>query len=83
MKLSIKAFSLTCGILLGLTVFLATLWCTLKQGGNTLIVLNRFYLGFTISIPGAFLGLLWGFIHGLVGGLFFSLIYNGFASSPR
>lgn len=76
MKLSPKAFGLACGILWGLTVFLCTFWVIWKGGGNTLGLLDRFYLGYSISYTGAFIGLIWGFIDGFIGGWIFAWLYN-------
>jgi len=76
MKLDKKAFGLACGILWGLCVFLMTLWVIWRGGGNTLALLDKFYLGYSISYSGAFIGLIWGFIDGFVGGWVFVWLYN-------
>ena len=65
MKLSVKAFALTSGILWGAAVCLATLWLLLRGNDGTLIrQIDHFYLGYSFSYPGAFVGLVWGFVRG-------------------
>ncbi len=77
MKLNIKAFALTCGILWGVGLLLTTWWIMLFDGATmepTLI--GKIYRGYSISIPGSFIGLAWGFFDGLVGGAVFAWLYN-------
>jgi len=77
MKLNIKALALTCGILWGLTVFLVTIWITIIEShGSTLGLLHKFYFGYSVSWGGAFIGLVWGFIDGLICGSIFAWLYN-------
>lgn len=77
MKLNIKALGLTSGILWGLTVFLTTIWILIVgTGGQTLGLLHKFYFGYTVSWGGAFIGLIWGFIDGLICGAIFAWLYN-------
>jgi len=81
MRLDNKAFGLASGILWGATVFVATLWVLWKGGGNTFGLLDKFYLGYSVSYLGAFVGLIWGFIDGFVCGWIFSWLYNYFTKS--
>ena len=83
MKLNKKAFGLTCGILWGLIVFVATLWVMFRGGGNTLALIDKFYFGYSISYAGAFIGLVWGFIDGFIGGWIFAWLYNRFIKSEE
>ncbi len=78
MKLDLKATALAGGILWGLTVFLATIWIVIKGGGLTLMKLSQFYIGYSVSIPGAFIGGIYGFFHGFIACLIFALLYNLF-----
>ncbi|MAF20477.1 MAG: hypothetical protein CMI55_02220 [Parcubacteria group bacterium] len=57
MKLDKKAFGLASGVLWGVAVFVATLWVIWRGGGNTMGLLDKFYLGYSISYLGAFVGL--------------------------
>ncbi len=80
MKLNIRAFALTCGILWGLGLFFVTLWIILFEGSTgELTIVGRVYRGYNISMVGSLFGLLWGFVDGLVGGAIFAWVYNLFA----
>lgn len=79
MKLSIKAFSLTCGILWGLALFILTWWLIILDwpgmaGDKTIIGLV--YLGYTVSPLGSLIGLVWAFVDGLICGAIFAWLYN-------
>ncbi len=79
MKLNVRALALTCGILWGLGIFLATLWIILFDGAtHEVTILGRIYRGYNISVAGGLFGLLWGFIDGLIGGAIFAWVYNLF-----
>ena len=79
MKLNPRAFALSAGIIWGLSVFIATIWLLIiGSAGSTLALLHKFYLGYSISVLGAFIGLIWGFIDGLIIGFAFAWIYNLF-----
>jgi hypothetical protein len=79
MRLNAKAMALSAAILWGASVFLATAWILVTGGaGETLAKLGAFYLGYTVSWPGAFIGLVYGFIDGLIGGFLLVWLYNMF-----
>jgi len=80
MPLNVKAFVLTCGLLWGLCVFLLT-WWLIVFGGRTDVLefLGSFYIGFTVTPTGSFIGLAYGVVDGALGGLIFSVVYNFFA----
>ena len=77
MKINIKAFSLTCGIMWGLGIFLLTWWIIAFEGitGDPTLI-GSLYRGFSISPVGSFIGFAWAFVDGLVGGALFSWLYN-------
>lgn len=77
MKLNIKAFALTCGILWGLSLFTLT-WIIILFEDITLdfTVFTKFYIGYSISPVGSIFGLIWGFVDGTIGGIIFSWLYN-------
>jgi hypothetical protein len=80
MKLSVKALALTSGILWGVFVCLATLWLlVMGYEGRLISQLDHFYLGYTFSVAGAFVGLAWGFVDGAVCGAIFAWLYNKLA----
>jgi hypothetical protein len=82
MKLSVKGFALTCGILWGATVCLATLWLlAMGHDGQLIRQLDHFYLGYRYSAVGALVGLVWGFVDGAIGGAIFAWLYNTLAKA--
>jgi len=77
MKLNVKAFSLTCGILWALTILLITYWIVISgSGGKTLSLISKFYFGYSVSWLGGIIGALWGFVDGFISGAVFSWLYN-------
>ena len=77
MKLNVKAFALTTGIFWGIGLFLITWWIILLDGASGATnIISSVYRGYSISIEGSFIGLLWGFVDGLIGGAIFSWLYN-------
>ncbi len=77
MKLNIRAFAITCGIIWGLGLFCITWWIIFFEGptGDPTF-LGRIYRGYTISALGSFIGLLWAIIDGFIGGAIFAWLYN-------
>ncbi|OGP89038.1 MAG: hypothetical protein A2031_01835 [Deltaproteobacteria bacterium RBG_19FT_COMBO_43_11] len=77
MKLNIKAFALTCGILWGLGLCFLTWWIIAFEGSTGEITLiGRLYRGYSISPVGSVIGLIWAFFDGLIGGAIFAWLYN-------
>jgi hypothetical protein len=80
MKINTKALALSMGFLGGLTVFLLTVWFLIMgYDGNFLAKLGSVYLGYSVSWIGAFVGLVYGFFDGLIGGAFLGFLYNKFS----
>ena len=77
MKLNVKAFALTCGLVWGTALFLLTWWTIAFDGvtGEPTLI-GRLYRGYSISPAGSFIGLAWGFADGLIGGAIFAWLYN-------
>jgi len=66
-RLNALTLALVAGTLTGAGVFLVTMALVLKGGsdvGSTLGLLSHYLPGFTVSVGGAFLGLLWGVVIG-------------------
>ncbi len=81
MKLNIKAFGLTCGILWALAVLLATYWIIISGSqGKTLSLLSKFYMGYSVTWLGGIIGAVWGFVDGLICGAIFAWLYNKLAA---
>ena len=80
MRLNAKAFALACGVLWGLTVFLATVWLVIFGfEGQLMQQLDHFYFGYSVSWLGAIVGAVWGFVDGAIGGFVFAWLYNKIA----
>lgn len=77
MKLNVKAFALTCGILWGFGIFFLTWWIIVFEGATYEITfIGRLYIGYSISPLGSIIGLVWAFFDALIGGLVFAWLYN-------
>ena len=71
MKLNIKAFSLTFGVI----------WIMAFDGATGEVTLiGHVYRGFNISPIGSLIGLVWAFADGAVGGAIFAWLYNSIVS---
>jgi len=80
LKLGKLAFGLALGITLGLAILIATLWIVIAKGeGVHIILLSRFYPGYSVTVGGAFIGFVWGFIDGFIAGWLIALLYNLFS----
>jgi hypothetical protein len=74
---------LAVGTLSGVGVFLATVILVIKGGevvGPNLALLGQFFFGYTVTITGAFIGLVYGFIVGFVVGWLIALLRNALVS---
>jgi len=79
MRLNATIYGIVFGLLSGLIIFVATIWLVIKGGpviGPNLSLLNQFFIGYRVTVGGAFLGLLYGFIFGFVIGFCIASIYN-------
>lgn len=77
MKLQIKAFALTCGVLWGLGVFTLTWWIIAFDGiTREPTIIGLVYRGFNISPAGSIVGFAWAFVDGLIIGALFAWLYN-------
>ena len=83
-KLDRTALGLAVGTLSGLVVFLATLILIIKGGrvvGPNLALLGQFFYGYTVTMTGAFVGLVYGFVIGFVVGWLIALLRNSLVSA--
>lgn len=74
-----SALGIACGLVLSLLIFLMTGILLLRGGENvgmTLGLLGHFFIGYTVTWPGAFIGLAWGFGAGFVLGWGVALVRN-------
>ncbi len=77
MKLNIKAFALTCGLIWGLGLLCLTWWIIAFEGatGDPTFI-GRLYRGYSISPLGSIIGMLWAFADAAIGGAIFAWLYN-------
>jgi len=77
MKLNVKAFAVTCALMWGVGLFLATWWIILLDGSaDGTVFLGRIYRGYTVTPLGSLVGLAWALVDGLIGGAVFAWLYN-------
>lgn len=77
MKLNVKAFALTVGLVWGIGLFFLTWWIILFDGATgEITMIGRLYRGYSISPVGSVIGLVWAFFDGAVGGAIFAWLYN-------
>ncbi len=77
MHLSKRALGMAFGIVWGFGSLLGT-WFILifDVEGSFFDRLHLFFLGYSVSLIGSFIGLLWGYVFGSVVGFTLALIYN-------
>lgn len=77
MKLNVRSLALTAAILCGVGIFLLTWWVIIFEGASgERTVIGLVYRGYNISPLGSLIGLVWGFVDGLIGGAIFAWLYN-------
>lgn len=81
MKLRVRAFGLATGVVAGLFVFFLTLVSLWFGRGETIDALVVPFPGFSRSVGGAIVGLIWGFVDGFIGGALLAWLYNRFATT--
>lgn len=81
MKLDIRAFALSCGLIWGFGIFFLTWWVIAFEGATgQMTMIGHLYRGYNVSPMGSLIGLLWAFPDGLVGGAIFAWLYNSFTA---
>ena len=84
MKLDVKAFGLTNGLIWGLGAFLLTWWVIIFDGPSCdPVFIAKVYRGYSITWSGSLIGLTWGFFDGLILGVVFAWLYNRLAGSAK
>jgi hypothetical protein len=80
MKLDVKAFALTGGLVWGLGLFCLTWWIIAFDGPTGEVTfIGRIYRGYSISPSGSLVGMAWAFFDGLIGGAVIAWLYNSLA----
>jgi hypothetical protein len=73
------ALALVCAVMGGVGMFVATAWLVIKDGaqaGKHLGLLSNYFIGYSVTWPGAFVGLLYGAMTGWIVGWAVGTIYN-------
>lgn len=79
LRLNAKIHGLVTGLLVGLSIFVATNWLLLKGGevvGPHLALLGQFFIGYRVTFGGSLIGAAYGFISGFLIGSFVAWMYN-------
>ena len=72
-----SALGLAFGLLAGLALFgITALHIATKPDGLPLYLLRQYFRGYSVTWPGAFVGLAWGFGVGFVGGWLLGFVHN-------
>jgi hypothetical protein len=82
-RLDSTALGMALGTVSGLAVFLATIVLLLKGGavvGPKLALLGQFFFGYTVTLKGAFIGLVYGFVSGFILGWLIGFFRNSLVS---
>ena len=80
-KLDKTALGVAFGVLLGLGIFIATLFLVIKGDGSISAIfglLSHFFIGYSVTIGGSFVGLIYGFITGFILGWLVAFLRNLF-----
>lgn len=79
LRLNAQAWGIAFGLLAGLGLFGATVFLVLKDGENVgqhLELLGVFFPGYRVTVAGAFVGLVYGFVFGYGVGRIIGAVYN-------
>ncbi len=82
-RLRAAVMAVTFGATGGAALFLATAWLLVRGGDNVgqhLVLLRNYLPGYSVTWPGAFLGLLYGAVIGAAAGAAIAWTYNMIAS---
>jgi hypothetical protein len=83
-RLDRTALGVAVGGVSGLVVFVATIFLIIKGGevvGPNLALLDQFFFGYTVSVTGAFIGLVYGFVGGFILGWLIGFLRNSLVSA--
>ena len=79
MRLNALIYGGITGLVVGLSLFIATNWLVLQGGpvvGPHLALLNQFFIGYRVTFAGSFIGLAYGLVAGFIAGYSVARIYN-------
>ena len=78
-KIQGGVLAVVCGLIGGLGLFFMTVWLLLKGGpqvGSHLQLLSNYFVGYSVTWPGSFVGLFYGALTGGVLGWSIGMVYN-------
>ena len=81
-RLRASVMAVVCGFMFGGMLFFATLWLVVQGGpnvGSHLGLLRNYYPGYSVTWGGAFIGLVYGTLTGMVIGYLTTYLYNTLA----
>ena len=79
-RLKAGILGLVLGLIFGVGLFAMTAILLIENGPNTglhLRLLGNYFIGYTVTLKGAFIGFLWAFAVGAAIGWSIGIIYNG------
>ena len=77
MELRKRALGLSLGIVWGLAIMFGTWFMIIVDaGGEIFSKISTFYIGYSLSWVGGFIGFIWGFLYGFISGFLIAWIYN-------
>ncbi len=89
LRFNAKILGIVLGLLMGLTIFIATNWLVIKGGhispngeyiaGAHLQLLSQFFIGYRVSFLGSIIGFAYGVAFGTLTGALIGKIYNKIA----
>ncbi len=76
---------MACGIVAAACIAFMTMRASQVEGGNTLVLLRKFLPGYTLSVTGCIIGMVWAFVEAFLLGALVAWLYNVFvrAFEPR
>lgn len=75
-KFSPNALGLAIGILWAVCVLFCGITAMFGWGVALVEAISSLYIGYGPSVPGAFIGAIWGFVDGYLAGLVIAWLYN-------
>lgn len=87
-RLRASVMAVTFGVAGAVGLFLATAWLIIQgptggaeEVGPTLSLLGNYFPGYSVTWPGAFIGMFYGALTGAVAGFILALLYNRVAAA--
>lgn len=83
MRLDTRAFGIASGVVAAGAVFALTiLWLVARRDPSALGFLEGVLFGYSVTVGGAFVGSLWAYAYGFLGGALLAFVYNVAAAPP-